>query len=486
MQLRPYQLDAIAKCSAAYRAGHKGVLLVVPTGGGKTVIYSEIARSLVAAGAPVLVVEPAVELVEQTRDKLARLGVSRVGIVAAGWGGGYNPDPGAMVQVATVQTLRSRPHALLRRPRFIVFDEAHLAAADSYRLIRERYPEANRLGVTATPWRLDGEPFLDLATELVIGPTVPELRQLGALTPFRTRSIPLTAFARSSRRPAAEFNLREMAEAYNRQQLVGDVVTHYTEHAAGRSGLVFAASVEHSRQLCARFREAGIDAEHLDGTTHKLERAAMLARLESGSTQLICNYGVLTAGFDCPRVAAVSIARATASKSLWIQMAGRGLRPFGGKADCVILDHGGNALRHGNLAHPHLRCRTCAELPAPCAACVRRVLDGRRQAETDDEAEAMDLGKACPTCLTVIDTAAAVCPFCAHDFATPARGGRGEVRGVDGQLVELDADAAPLELTPPESAEERERRRVEHAGRFLRRRAVENARSWAERMAVAR
>lgn len=492
MRLRPYQLDAIDRTSAAYRAGHQGALLICPTGGGKTVIYSEIARSLVAAGAPVLIVEPAVELVEQSRDKLVRLGVPRVGIVAAGWGHGYNPDAGALVQVATVQTLRSRPEALLRRPRFIVFDEAHLAAAESYRMVRERYLDARRLGVTATPWRLDDAGFEDLASAVVATCTVRDLQGLGSLVPFRTRSIPLTAFAKGSRRPAAEFNLRAMADAYNKQQLVGDVVRHYLESPkAGRSGIVFGSGTGHARELCERFKAAGIRAEYLDGQTPPEVRRAILGtperpgRLGTGETTIVCNFGVLTAGFDCPRVEYVGIARATASRSLWIQMAGRGLRPSpdSGKIDCLIDDFGGNALRHGNLARDHLRCSSCAGAVELCAACVSALLEGRRRAEADDEAQA-ELGKECPTCRTVVEASAAACEFCGHDFtAAAARGPRGGVKAIDGQLVELEADAAPLELTPPESPDERRARIAAQSGRYLREKAKGRAAEFGERFA---
>lgn len=471
MKLRPYQTAAIDAVTAAYAGGHHGVLLVVPTGGGKTVIYSEITRSLVAAGAPVLIVEPAVELVEQSRDKLIRLGVPRVGIVAAGWGQGYNPDPGAFAQVATVQTLRSRPDALLRRPRFIVFDEAHLSAADSYALIRARYPDARRLGVTATPWRLDGQGFRDLASSIVVGPTVADLQAGGALVAFRTRSIPLTAFAKATRRPSAEFNRAAMAEAYNKQKLVGDVIRHYLDSdKSGKRGIVFAASVEHSRQLCAEFLAAGVRAEHLDGNTPPAERKAIVGtperpgRLGTGETTIVCNFGVLTAGFDCPPVEYIGVARATASKSLWIQMAGRGMRPFEGKAGCLIDDFGGNALRHGNLARIN-----------------SYTLDGRQVAEGDDEA-AGELGKVCPQCQTTIEAADAVCAHCGYDFATPGlRGPRGRIEAVDGQLVEIPDDAAPLELEAPEAPDERRARIATQRGAYMKRQAAQRAREFGAR-----
>ena len=493
MKLRPYQNDAIDRTTASFAAGHRGVLMVVPTGGGKTVIYSEITRSLVAAGAPVLIVEPAVELVEQSRDKLVRLGVPRVGIVAAGWGYGYNPDPGALVQVATVQTLRSRADALLRRPRLIVFDEAHLSAADSYRMVRERYPDARRLGVTATPWRLDEAGFEDLASALVLGPTVRDLQGLGGLVPFRTRSIPLTAFAKPSRRPGAEFNLRAMAEAYAKQGLVGDVLRHYLDGPkAGKSGIVFGASTGHARELCNAACAAGIRAEYLDGATPPDVRRAILGtperpgRLGTGETTLVFNFGVLTAGFDCPRIEYVGVARATASRSLWVQMAGRGLRPCDetGKEWCLVDDFGGNALRHGNLARRTVTCATCSSDPQPCAACVRAILDGRQRAEQDEDQGA--LGIECPACRTVADVGTATCAECGQDLTVAGlpRRGRSGAEHVDGQLVEIADDAPPLELTPPESADEKRERIARQAGRYLRDKARDKARNFGERYAA--
>jgi superfamily II DNA or RNA helicase len=472
--LRPYQNDTITAATSAYRAGHRGVLVVIPTGGGKTVIYSEVTRAVAAAGAAVLIVEPAVELVEQTRDKLRALGVPRVGIIAAGWGRGYNPDAGALVQVATVQTLRTRPDAMLRTPHLIVFDEAHLSAAESYRMIRERYPRAVRLGVTATPWRLDGAGFEDLASEIIVGPTVRDLIGTGALVPFRTRSIPLTAFARGTRRPNSEFNLREMSKAYTENRLVGDVVAHYLDSPkAGRSGIVFGASTGHARELCDRFVAAGVRAEYLDGTTPADVRRAIVGtpekpgRLGTGETTLVCNFGVLTAGFDCPRVEYIGVARATASKALWIQMAGRGMRPSPatGKIDALIDDFGGNALRHGNLARVH-----------------DYSLTGRNAAdEGDGDPDAGPLGRECPQCRTVDDAGAAVCAFCGFEFAILLRAGRGRVKSIDGHLVEIAADAEPLELVPPETADERATRIARHAGAYLRDRASRKADAFGER-----
>jgi DNA repair protein RadD len=472
VRLRPYQVEAVNGVAAAWRGGAVGALLVVPTGGGKTVIYSEITRQIAGAGRPVLIVEPAVELVEQTRDKLERMGVGRVGIIAAGWGDGYNPDRGALVQVATVQTLRSRPDALLQAPHLTIFDEAHLSAAESYRMIRERYPRSRRLGVTATPYRLDGLGFEDLAEEIVIGPTVPQLIAAGALVPFRTRSIPLTDFSASSRRPRSEFNRAQMEKAYQDRALVGDVVDHYLQSGkAGKTGIVFAAGTGHARELTDRFVACGVAAEYLDGQTPKAQRRAILARLASGATTIVVNFGVLAAGFDCPRVEYVGIARATASLALWVQMAGRGLRPEPEtcKGDCLVDDFGGNALRHGNLAFA----RTYS-------------LAGRNAA--DDDVDAGDLGKVCPTCRVVCDALALECDACGHSFAADAELGGGgkprkKLKAIDGRLVEIAADAGVLELEAQPSPEERKAAAAVRGGVYLKRRALTAAQNFGDRFA---
>lgn len=423
IQLRPYQVDAVNRISRAHREGHQGALLVVPTGGGKTIIFCRIASALSQAGACVLIVVPAVELVRQTVDKLRRLGL-RVGVIAASFG--HNPDPGALIQVAMVQTLRVRPRAMLRRPDYIVFDEAHLAAAESYQVIRERYPDARRLGVTATPWRLDDAGFEDLASIIVPGPSIRELQEDGFLVPFRVLGVPQTSFA-TSRRSRSEFNGRAVADAYTQSTLIGDVVDHWMDAAFAdgrtRSGLVFAASIEHSLRLRDEFLARGVRAEHVDGETERAERLAILGRLESGATQVVCNYGVLTAGFDCPRVEVLSVARATASKSLWIQMAGRALRPCPavGKRDATIIDHGGNRWRHGPLGGPHVYSLT-----------------GRSRGD-DDDAPPADPGVECPRCRTIIDQAVANCPHCGWDFVAAAAAAKPErvPEVLDGRLTEI-------------------------------------------------
>lgn len=455
IHLRHYQHRAIAQVNAAHKAGHQGVLMVAPTGAGKTIIFSTVAHALAAAGAVVLVVVPADELLEQTRDKLRQLGV-RHGVIAASYA--YNPDPGALVQVGMVQTLRTRPRAMVRTPDYLIFDEAHLSAAESYVMLRERYPLARRLGVTATPWRLDGKGFGDLATEIVVVSTVRDLIREGHLSEFRTYSVPMTDFAARGQ-AGREFVQAQVAAAYNRNQLVADVVDAWRDYAHQRPSLVFASSIEHSKHLAADFAaRAGVVAEHLDGTTPMgldgdgrrgaPTRRGILERLASGATLVVCNFGVLTAGFDCPRVSAVVVARATASKALWIQMAGRGMRPHAdsGKRDCVILDHGGNALRHGNLDALHAY-----------------GLDGDGRGQDRGESTG-GAGKECPQCRLIVDKPVPVCPQCAYVWARPGDAQANLPKVVAGSLALVESGyTPPVDPVPMRQPVERKADKVERA-----------------------
>ena len=439
MQLRPYQNRVIADVMARYAAGAFGCLVVSPTGSGKTVIYAAITRELARAGQPVLIVEPTVELVGQTVDKLRLFGIERVGIIAAGHGDGYNPDPTALVQVCTVQTWRSRPRSVLRTPRLVIFDEAHLAAAESYRMVRERYPAPSTkyLGFTATPYRLDGAGFRDMADAIVAGPSITDLQRMGSLTAFRTRSIPLTEYS-ANMGTSREFARDKLAQAYMRRELVGHPIDHYlASDKAGKPAILFASSVKHGEELTKIARMAGIAADLVHGDMPTVDRIAVLGtpdkpgRLAKGEIQMVVNYGVLTAGFDYPPLEYCGVVRATASLSLWIQMAGRVLRPSAGKADALIDDFGGNARRHGNIGKSRIY-----------------TLDGKRPEAVDDPE---GLGKDCPACYLVVESTDTTCPSCGYQFAAkataaPRKPAKSDVVVHDGRLVEIDADAEQFAL----------------------------------------
>ncbi|HEX3595871.1 MAG TPA: DEAD/DEAH box helicase, partial [Polyangiaceae bacterium] len=229
-------------------------------------------------------------------------------------------------------------------------DEAHRSLADSYLAVIRHYSDAGAvvLGMTATPYRADGGGLGDVyqALEAVASPR--QLIAEGFLIEPRVFSAPVGARPDLTgvRTRGSDYAEADLAEAMNEQRLVGGIVEHGKRHAAGVRTVAFAVNVAHSLSIAASFVASGTAAEHLDGATPTRERDAILARLERGETLVVSNCGVLCEGWDMPCVKAAVLARPTKSAGLYLQQAGRILRPFD-DTRAVILDHAGNALAHG-------------------------------------------------------------------------------------------------------------------------------------------
>jgi DNA repair protein RadD len=335
--LRPYQEDGIARVFAAWRGGARSVLTVSPTGSGKTTLFGTIASELDTGGRRVLILVHRRELATQACNRLREFGV-RFGLIMAG----EQPTPYARVQVASVQTLarRKAPPADL-----VICDEAHLSTAKTWHTILEQYPRARILGVTATPWRLSGKPLAGAYDACVVVSTPRELREQGYLCDYVGFSY-LTPDLSDVATTAGDYNERESAEAMSAGVIVDTIVEEWGKHARELSTVVFAVTVEHSKQLTARFRAAGVAAEHLDGTTSLEQRRAILARVESGLTRVLCNVGVAVEGLDIPRLKCCILARPTMSLARAIQMMGRVRRPWQG-VTARIHDHAFVIGKHG-------------------------------------------------------------------------------------------------------------------------------------------
>ena len=424
MILRPYQIRFIKDVSASHQAGNHGVIGQMPTGSGKTVCMSRIAKAFSDRGGRVLIVVHRDELVKQTCKKLEAFDL-QFGIIASGLG--KNPNQKARIQVSMVQTLSRRITAnkITSDYNYIIFDECHLAAAKSYQTIMNRWPNAKRLGLSATPWRLDGQGLALLGSAIVKGPTIVELIDEGSLVPFITYSLPVIDFSKL-KIVRGEYDAEAQSTLFKKAGVVGDVVDHYFRLANHRSGIVFASSVDHSLRIRDKFIASGVVAEHIDGNTPTELRDAVLKRLDSGQTTIVCNYGCLTEGFDSPRVSVIIIARKTASSALFRQMGGRGLRLFPGKTNCFILDHGGNAIDHGNLDWE-----------------FQYSLEGRQKGAPQPR-----LAKTCPTCCAVCDLNAEKCHVCGESFLSDGKGR--DVKESDGTLVAIPSGLGPVNVVKPE------------------------------------
>jgi DNA repair protein RadD len=425
MQLRGYQQQAIDDLRNAYRAGAKAPLLMGPTGMGKTVIFSAIAQSAVARGRQVLILVHRRELLHQASRKLTDIGLDH-GQIAAGIAQSNQP-----VQVASVQTLVRRLDRIDWKPSLIIIDEAHHASAGQWSRILDKWPDAFRLGVTATPCRLDGRGLGTAFDQLVLGPSVADLINAGFLSPARIYAPPVVADLTGLRRRAGDYAADQAATAMNRPTVTGDAIGHYQRLAQGQRAIAFCCSIDHASHVAASFNAAGISAATLLGNT--TDRDAVVAGFDAGSVQVLVTVDVVSEGFDIPAASCAILLRPTQSLGLYLQQVGRVLRSAPGKQAAVILDHVGNVHRHG-FPDDH-REWTLAE--------------GARRA-TGTAAPSV---RTCPQCFAAFSPRL-LCPCCgAYCAPEPKRA----LRQVDGELQELKRVNAQLR------AEEQQRNRRQRA-----------------------
>jgi superfamily II DNA or RNA helicase len=341
LQLRPYQQQAIADLRAAFRDGARAPLLVGPTGMGKTVIIAAVLQGVAARGRSAIVLVHRRELIAQTSAKLSLADVPH-GIIAAGV-----PATNAPIQIASVQTLARRLDRIAAQPDLIVIDEAHHATAGTWGKALTHWPQALRLGVTATPVRQDGRGLGVVFDRLVLGPSTAELIGGGFLCPARIYAPPPVADLSGLHRRAGDYAIDEAAQRMDRPTVTGDAIAHYQRLAAGQRAIAFCCNVKHAEHVCAAFNHAGVEAATLLGATDPLRRDATVARFAAGELQVLVTVDVVSEGFDIPAAGCAILLRPTQSLGLYLQQVGRVLRPAPGKAAAIVLDHVGNVHRHG-------------------------------------------------------------------------------------------------------------------------------------------
>lgn len=409
LRLRPYQIRSIA---AVYRAWeqYRRVLYVLPTGGGKTVVAARIAQRSRMGRGDVLFLAHRLELIDQAVTRLVHDGIApnTIGVIRAD---DARINPTATIQIASIDTLRNRtrPNADL-----VIIDEAHRAAANSYATILSWYPRARVLGLTATPVRFDGRPLRDAFDVIVQGATPSELIRGGFILRPKIWTKPgqvidLTGVRRSN----GDYDLHQLGQRVNTRELVGDIVQEWIKHAAGRPTVAFCVTKAHAERVTRAFRSASVPAETLLGETDTTARRGLLGpkgTLARGTIKVAATCMVVSEGWDLPAVKCAILARPTRSLTLYLQQAGRILRPHGTFTP-LILDHSGNALVHG--------------IPT---ADREWSLDARVERGSGTAPV-----KCCGACGAVVAAGCATCSECGGDFDR-----RREVDEASGDLVDLE------------------------------------------------
>ena len=417
--LRPYQQQAVAEIRGAYQAGCRRALFVLPTGGGKTVVFTHIAERAAMRGSRICILVHRQELVDQSSRSLHAIGCNH-GVIAAG----YRQDLSHTVQVASVQTLARRLHQIPAGFfQLLIVDEAHHAVAGTWAKVLEHHQGGHVLGVTATPERLDGRGLGDQFETLIEGPDAGWLTEQGFLVPARVFAPPGIDLSGIKRFDTAK-GRHEADDRLKQGQAMGDAVSHYRrtiqdEHNG--TAIAFCCSVAHADALAEAFRSQGIAAARLDGAMDRGERRRLINDLGAGTLKVLTSCDIISEGTDIPSVTGAILLRPTDSLGLHLQQVGRVLRPAPGKRWAIVNDHVGNSLRHG--------------LPTDQREWS---LEGRQKGKRRAASEALPV-KVCDQCFSTLPSAEPVCPICGFVFPPPARR---ELVTVDGTLQELTAQAA--------------------------------------------
>lgn len=337
--LRPYQQTSVQNIRSAMGKNRR-VLFVLPTGGGKTVIFSYITHSATQKGKRVYIAVHRSEIIDQICKALTAFGVAHGRIQP---GRTLTSDP---VQVCMIQTL-SRRLDMIPHPDLLVFDEAHHALTASYQVVAERFTGAKILGVTATPERLDGRGLGAVFDQMVEGPSTRWLIENNFLADFEYYAPTSKIDLSSVKTQMGDFAIDQLAAAVDKPTITGDAVAHYRKFLSGRPAIAFCVTVEHARHVAATFVMAGIPAEAIDGTMDRAARAACVDGLKTGRIMVMTSCDLVSEGFDVPSVSGAILLRPTKSLGLSLQQVGRALRLKEDGSRAVILDHVGNVNRHG-------------------------------------------------------------------------------------------------------------------------------------------
>ena len=405
IKLREYQVEAVRRFDIAVADGHKWIALTMPTGAGKTIVSAAITYREVFRGAKVVFQSHRKQINWQTVDKYELLGLNPaldMGAIHSG---------GAKVTITTPQTVRSRGRVL--DADVIFLDEAHRKEhVQAFPFFR---PGALVIGLTATPIGME-PPW----SALVIGARNSQLIKIGALVPPRIFAPAAPDISDARKSSDGDISIASAEEMIGRGRII-DGVKYWHDITPHARTVVFGASIKHARMIAEAFKEMGVTSEALDSDLPTKKQRAVLERFSQGETTVLANCSMLCEGYDLPAMECVMSMRPTLSEYLWIQMCGRGARPFPGKTHYTLIDCSGAVYLHGSPNQDHKW-----SLAEP----------GRKSSRTSKSSISQ-----CPACFFVFLAGETVCPNCGSSKSAKAQ------KYSNGQLIEVTDDIAKKQLS---------------------------------------
>lgn len=347
--LRPYQIEAKAKIFDAW-SKYDSVMLQMPTGTGKTYLFTSLINDIINTyklahkDIKILIVVHRTELLDQISATLNKFGIAH-GFIQ----GAREQYLWKRVQVGSIMSLltdKNYYNVCRQKFDYIIVDEAHHSLADTYIRLFGLFPNAKKLGVTATPWRLNHESFLSLYQYLIVSPQISWFINNNLLSDFDYVSIKQDSEVqrlvdRSEVVSTGDFSNADLDNTFNNQRIRSKLYESYLQFANGRKGIIYAINKCHAAMIAELYSSRGVKAMAIDCDTPRDVRQEMITAFKNGEISVLVNVDIFTEGFDCPDVNFIQLARPTKSLSLYLQQVGRGLRIVEGKEKTIILDNVG-------------------------------------------------------------------------------------------------------------------------------------------------
>ena len=341
--LRPYQQFSKREIFKKWNSFFN-VMLQLPTGTGKTVLFTSIIRDLTdVKGTKILILAHRKELIDQISEHLHLYDIDH-GIISSG----RKRNLEKLVQVASVQTLTHDNNIELLdelKPKFIIIDEAHHSLAESYTKFWKKCGDCWILGVTATPYRLNNKSFRSHFDALVMSMEIDEFISQGYLAKYDymvdnpQSSLSQTIKSIKEKSSTGDYKTATLLKELNVPQHIQRLIVCYEQYVKGQKGIVYAINKEHAHNICDAYKLVGVEAVYIDSDTPKTERSEIVEKFKSGEVDVMVNVDIFSEGFDCPDVEFIQLARPTWSLAKYLQQVGRGMRPCKGKQETVILDN---------------------------------------------------------------------------------------------------------------------------------------------------